>query len=199
MTDWEDKLSPLAREKLAKVGELSPEEKERMKNEQRLKSLLAEFYKGQLDSEGLWWRLKEEGKPLLLKEAQINLIDSLGLGSSPTELQKRKDGILAIESLKEDQNTAVIQERLDSIRVLRNQYLSWKGEAARKLEEEIKRNPPQIKMQPVRTKDGRVVQQATVSMDEAIRSELTRSLSSGEKQYSQAFLQMIERLKQEVK
>ena len=161
--------------------------------------MLAEFYKGQLDSEGLWRRLKEEDKPLLLKEAQLNLIDSLGLGSSPTELQKRKDGILAIETLKESQNTAAIQERLDSLGVLQNQYLSWKGDAARKLEEQIRRNPPQIKMQPVRTKNGRVVQQATVSMDEAIRSELTKSLSSGEKQYSQAFLQVIERLKEEVK
>ncbi len=36
MAGWEDKLSPLAREKLAKAGELSPEEKEGMKNEQRL-------------------------------------------------------------------------------------------------------------------------------------------------------------------
>ncbi|HUX48434.1 MAG TPA: hypothetical protein VMV76_04585, partial [Dehalococcoidia bacterium] len=68
--DWEKDLPPIAREKLARIGELTQEEKEKMTVSEKVNCLLSEFYQGQIDPEALWKRLKEEGKPSLLREAQ---------------------------------------------------------------------------------------------------------------------------------
>ena len=53
MTDWEKDLSPIARERLARIGELSQEEKEKMVDSEKVNSLLSEFYQGQIDPESL--------------------------------------------------------------------------------------------------------------------------------------------------
>jgi hypothetical protein len=78
-----------AMEKLAEIGELTPKEKEKIKDQEKLKSLLAEFYKGQLDRDGLWQRLKGSSTSFL-KKAQQNLIDSMRLGSTPRGISTKK-------------------------------------------------------------------------------------------------------------
>jgi len=100
MRNWEEDLPPIARERLTKIGELTREEKEQMIDSEKINSLLSEFYQGRIDPESLWKRLKEESKPSLLKEAQIRLVDSLNFGSTPAELQRKRAGILAIETTK---------------------------------------------------------------------------------------------------
>ncbi len=49
MTDWEKDLPPIARERLAKIGELTAEEKAQLVDSQKADSLLAQFFLGQLD------------------------------------------------------------------------------------------------------------------------------------------------------
>jgi len=49
--DWGKGLSPIAREKLARIGELTPEEKEEMRVSEKVNSLLSEFYQGKIDPE----------------------------------------------------------------------------------------------------------------------------------------------------
>ncbi|MDH4221073.1 MAG: hypothetical protein OEW23_20135, partial [Candidatus Aminicenantes bacterium] len=114
-----------AMEKAAEIGEFTPEEKEKLREQEKLKTLLAEFYKGQLDRDGLWQSLKGSN-PSFLKKVQQNLVDSLGLGSADEELRLRKDGILAIETLKEKQNTSMIEHILDSIVILQKEYQEGK-------------------------------------------------------------------------
>jgi len=77
MSEWEEQLPPIMREKLAKIGELTPEEKERMKEKEWLESILSKYYKGDLDSKGLWERLKGS-KQSLLSMAQLRIMESLG-------------------------------------------------------------------------------------------------------------------------
>ena len=48
MSEWEEKLPPIMREKLARIGEITPEEKARMKDLDQLTSLLSGFYKGEI-------------------------------------------------------------------------------------------------------------------------------------------------------
>ena len=185
-----------AMEKAAAIGELTPEERERLKGEEKLRSLMAEFYKGQLDRDGLWQKLKGS-KPSMLKEAQLTFIDSLGIGSSPDEFQKRKDAILAIETLKERQNTSAIEHILDSLKILQNEYREGKEKAARELRTVIESNP-QSRVQHVRTPDGRVVQ-AALSVDEAVQVRLAEFLSEHEERYGVKFIGLIEKLKKEIK
>jgi len=185
-----------AMEKAAGIGELTPEEKERIKDQEKVKSILTEFYKGQIDRDGLWQKLKVV-KPFFLKEAQQHLVDSLGLGSTPEEFQLRKDGILAIENLKEKKHVPAIEQTLNSIKILQKEYQEGKERAVEELREAVESNP-QLRLQPMRTPDGRTVYQAAVSVDEAVQARLSEFLSEHEMRYSQQFNRMIEKLRKEV-
>ncbi|HKZ57744.1 MAG TPA: hypothetical protein VJ024_08575 [Thermodesulfovibrionales bacterium] len=185
-----------AMEKAAGIGELTPEEKERIKDQEKVKSILAEFYKSQIDRDGLWQKLKGV-KPFLLKEAQQHLVDSLGLGSIPEEFQLRKDGILAIENLKEKKHVPSIEQTLNSIKILQKEYQEGKERAVDELKAAVESNP-QLRLQPMRTPDGRTVYQAAVSVDEAVQARLSEFLSEHEMRYSLQFNRMIEKLRKEV-
>lgn len=185
-----------AMEKAAKIGEFTPEEKEQLKEQEELKTWLAEFYRGNLDRNELWQQLKGK-KPFILKEAQQYLIDSLGLLSTPEELKTRRDGIIAIETLKETQRTPIIEQILDSIEMLQREYQDRKERIADEIRAEIERNP-QMRLKPVRTPDGRTAFQATLSVDEAVQANLSELLAEHEKVYSAEFIRMIYRLKQEI-
>jgi hypothetical protein len=185
-----------AMEKIAEISELTPEEKEGIKDQEKLKLILAEFYRGQLDRDGLWQRLKGS-KLSLLKEAQLSLIESLGLGSAPGEFQQRVDGILAIETLKGKKHVPVIEQTLNSIKALQKEYREVKERAIDELREAIERNP-QLRLQPVRTPDGKTVLQAALSVDEAVQARLSEFLSDHEQSCSHRFAKLIEKLKKEV-
>jgi len=185
-----------AMEKAAGIGELTPEEKEKIKDQEKVKSILAEFYKGQIDRDGLWQRLKGVS-PYILKEAQQHILDSLGLGSTPEEFQLRKDGILAIENLKEKKHIPAVEQTLSSIKALQKEYSEGKERAAEELKTAVERNP-QLRVQPVRTPDGRTVYQASLSVDEAVQARLSEFLSEHEMRYGQQFSRLIEKLKKEV-
>jgi len=184
-----------AMEKIAGMGELTPEEKEKIKDQEKVKSILSEFYKGQLDRNGLWQKLTGS-KPSLLKEIQQQLINSLGLGSTPEEFQQRKDGILAIEALKEKKNVPAIEATLNLIKGLQKEFQEGKERAAKELKEAIESNP-QMRLRPVKTPDGRTVLQAALSVDEALQAKLAEFISEHEERYSQKFIRVIEKLKKE--
>jgi hypothetical protein len=161
-------------------------------------SLLSEFYQGQIGPESLWKRLKEEGKPSLLREAQVRLVDSLGFGSTPAELQRKREGILAIETLKKEQNTSVIELNLKRMEELQKKYRTEIEQAYDGIRAEVERNP-RLRVKQVQQGQNTVVIQLTV--DEAIRQlpQWRDFLSNQEKRYNQEFAKVIERLKSDLK
>ena len=198
MGNWEKDLPPIARERLARISELTPEEKQKMLDSEKVNSLLSEFYQGQIDPESLWKRLREEGKPSLLREAQVRLVDSLGFGSTPAELQRKREGILAIETLKEEQNTSVIELNLKRMEELQKKYRTEIEQAYDGIRAEVERNP-RLRVKQVQQGQNTVVIQLTV--DEAIKQlpQWRDFLSNQEKRYSQEFGRAVERLKRELK
>jgi hypothetical protein len=198
MGNWEKDLSPIARERLAKIGQLTEEERERMIDSEKVNSLLSEFYKGQINPESLWKRLKEEGKPSLLREAQVRLADSLGLGSTPPELQRKREGILAIETLKKEQNTSVIEQNLNRMAELQKTYRAEIEQAYNGIRAEVERNP-RLRVKQVQQGQNTVVVQLTV--DEAMKQlpQWRDFLANQEERYSQEFARAIEKLKRELK
>jgi hypothetical protein len=198
MRNWEKDLSPIARERLAKIGESTPEEKERMIDSDKVDSLLSEFYQGKINPESLWNRLKEEGKPSLLREAQVRLVDSLSFGSTPAEWQRKKDGILAIETLKEEQNTSIIERNLKLVDDLQKRYGAEIEQARNGIRAEVERNP-RLRVKQVQQGQNTMVIQLTV--DDAIKQlpQWRDFLSNQEERYSQEFARVIERLKTELK
>jgi hypothetical protein len=198
MRNWEKDLPPIARERLAKIGELTREEKEKMVDSEKVNSLLSEFYQGQIDSESLWKRLKEEGKPFLLKEAQMKLINSLSFGSTPDELQRKKEGILAIETLKEEQNTPIVELNLSLMEDLQKRYRTEIEQAYNGIRAEVERNP-QLRVKQVQ--QGQDTMIIKLSVDEAIKQlpQWQDFLSNQEKRYSQEFAKVMEKLRRDLK
>jgi len=198
MSNWEKDLPPIARERLARIGELTREEKEKMIDSEKVNSLLSEFYQGQIDPESLWKRLKKEGKPSLLRAAQLRLIDSLSFGSTPAELQRKRDGILAIETLKEEQNTSVVELNLNLMEDLQKRYRTEIEQAYNGIRAEVEGNP-QLRVKQVQQGQNTMVVQ--LSVDEAIKQlpQWQDFLSDQEKRYSQEFAKVMEKLKRELK
>jgi len=198
MRNWEKNLPPIARERLAKIGELTQEEKEKMIDSEKVNSLLSEFYQGQIATESLWKRLKKEGKPSLLKEAQMRLLDSLSFGSTPAELQSKRDGILAIETLKEEQNTSIVELNLNLVEDLQKRYRAEIEQAYNGIRTEVERNP-QLRVKQVPQGQNTMIIQ--LSVDEAIKQlpQWQDFLSDQEKRYSQEFAKVMEKLKRELR
>jgi len=198
MKDWEKDLPPIARERLAKIGEFTREEKEKMVDSEKVNSLLSEFYQGQIDPESLWKRLKEEGKPSLLREAQMRLIDSLSFGSTPAELQRKRDGILALETLKEEQNTSIVELNLNLMEDLQKRYRAEIERAYNGIRAEVERNP-QLRVKQVQQGQNTMIVQ--LGVDEAIKQlpQWQDFLSDQENRYSQEFTKITEKLKRELR
>jgi hypothetical protein len=198
MGNWEKGLSPIARERLAKIGELTREEKDRMVDSEKVNSLLSEFYQGQINPESLWKRLKEEGKPSLLREAQVRLVDSLSFGSTPAELQGKRDGVLAIETLKKEQNTSTIELTLNLIKDLQKRSRAEIEQAYNGIRAEVERNPQLRVKQVQQGQNTRVIQ---LTVDEAIKQlpQWRDFLSNQERRYGQEFAKVREKLKRELR
>ncbi|MFU8796814.1 MAG: hypothetical protein ACNA7X_05955 [Dehalococcoidia bacterium] len=198
MTDWEANLSPIARERLARIGELTGQEKEQMVDSRKIEDLLSEFYQDRIDPDGLWRRLKVEGKPSLLREAQTRLIDSLSFGTTPAELQKRRDGILGIETLKDEPDIRALEEGLDLVDGLQRKYKSEIEQIYNSIKVEVERNP-QLRVKQVQQGQRMVLVQMTV--DEAIRQlpQWQDFLEQHERKYGNEFARVMERLKRELR
>jgi len=187
----------IALEKADKVGVLSAEEKERMQDEGRIAEIMKDFFQGRIDSNALWQKLKG-GKPSVLRMAQMTLIDSLSMNSLPEQMEARQKGILAVESLKEEQNTVVIESNLKALAVIAREYEEVKAKVAADLRKHVESNP-QLRMKPVRTPDGKTMMQMAVTVDEAVKAKMDEFLSEHEEQYANEFAGVIEELKIQIK
>ena len=198
MKNWEQDLSPIARERLARIGQLTQEEKARMADSEKVTSLLSEFYQGQINPESLWKALKEEGKPSLLKQAQARLVDSLSFGVPPAELQRKREGVLAIETLKEEQNTSVIEFNLNRLDELQKTYRAEIDRAYNGIRAEVEKDP-RLRMKQVQ--QGQNTMMVQLSVDEAIKQlpQWQEFLSDQGKRYSQEFASTKEKLQKELR
>ena len=194
MVNWEDNLPPIVRQRLATIGELTPEEKENMMASERVDSLLSKFHEGRIDPESLWKRLKDERRPSFLREAQMKLVDSLSLGSTRAEMKRKRDGILAIETLKEDQNTSVVELDLDLVEDLQERYRAEAEQTYNSLRAEVEKDP---RLRIRQAQQGQNTMMIQLTTDEATKElpEWRDFLSHHEKRYNEDFAKVVGRLR----
>lgn len=100
MVNWGKEPPPLMRNRLIEIGEVTQEEKRRMKELEKLDSLLRDFFKGQLDVKDLWNKLQEfekQGEQFLLRDAYTKLKKSFRWKGLPIKFEEKSDGILSVE------------------------------------------------------------------------------------------------------
>ncbi len=200
MADWEERLPPIVRERLARMGDMTSEEKERMKDSEVVDSLLSRFYRDELNAEGLWKRLKglqEGGKGRLLREVQLRLIESLSLNSVSADVQRRKEGILAVEGLKDDQHTSALEGGLNSIAELQRRYADEMQRVYEELRSQVERDP-RLRVEQVR--QGQNTALVQLSVEEAVKRnpQWREFLAQHESRYSEEFARVLQLLVDEV-
>ena len=118
-------LSPLARERLARIGQLSDGEQQKLQRDGELEGVLSSYFTGGSDADKLWQGMKtlsEAHGPGIVREAQEKIIGTLRLQTSDDDFSKRKAAILALETLKGSDRYSAIELILGSIDALRQRY-----------------------------------------------------------------------------
>jgi thioredoxin 1 len=106
MADLGKELPPIMKERLAAIGDVSPEEKQKMRELESLDSLLRDFYKGELDAYSLYEKLKEferQDKQFLLREAYHNLKSSFKWKGLPIKFEEIGSDKLAIDFSEQEE------------------------------------------------------------------------------------------------
>ncbi len=135
-------LSPLAREKLARIGDLSPAEKERLKMSEKLTQLLADYFTKKIDVNSLWLELKkykEQGHESIVRETQIRLLNAITLTASQADFEHCRSAILGCETLKEHSRYSDLEHGLKMLESLRLQYQEEKEKAFNNIKQNIQR------------------------------------------------------------
>lgn len=195
-------LSPLARERLAKAGELSPQEKERLKSEEELTAILSDFFTGRLDNEGLWMKMRgylEAGKEALVTETQLRLTHTLSLGGSEADFKRYSSGTLSLETLKTPNRYPEMESTVKDIEKMRKQYEDEKTRAFNAIKEsvrdQVKRAAEQIARQN-RNQAGVVDLESSIEASVRNGQQWRQFIVAHEKDYGKRFDEILSRLVQ---
>jgi phosphatidate phosphatase PAH1 len=129
-------LSPLAKERLARIGSLSPEESKQLEGNRELESLLSQYFTDIITSEDLWKKikeLKEQGDSTIPVRAQVKLLNSLRLQMSNDDLKQRRIAILAMETIKNEQKYTEVERHFNSVESIRKKYTQSKEQGYEQL------------------------------------------------------------------
>ena len=193
-------LSPLAKEKLAKIGELSEEEKAGIRNAKVLAELLARYFTNKLTPEGLWKELqdhKNAGKGFMLRDAQLRLLEAMGLTTENIDFDKLSRGILAVETLKEGGDYAGLEHDLKLIENLRRQYREERDKAYAKIKADVERQVRMAAQQLARqaaAKGATIDVQSSVDASAKASPEWKSFITKHENYYSLKLKEQIARL-----
>ena len=197
-------LSPLAREKLASIGELTDEEKASLKYSEQLTSLLAEYFTNELSPDDLWKELrkhKDEGRGFILKDAQLRILDAMKLSSSDADIEKLRRGLLAVETIKEDGDYASLEHELKSIEDLRRQYREERDKTYNKIKGDVERQVRLAAQQlagQAASKGAAIDVQSSVEATAKASPEWKSFVARHENTYGQKFKEHIARVREKL-
>lgn len=171
---------------------LSAQEIAEIKQQEKISSILAKYYKDQIEPDELWHHFK--GIPLkYLIEAQNSFIKSLTFQSNDYDFEKRKKGVLAIENLKESNQSSNIEYYFEQLSKMQREFQKSKEQLIDYVREDLKRNP-QKKLQTFQQGNQIIIKE--LSVEEVLEQDrvLKQKLNQMEKQYKEKFNQTKEKL-----
>lgn len=171
---------------------LNAQEISEIKQQEKINSILAKYYKDQIEPDELWHYFK--GIPLkYLIEAQNSFIKSLTFQSNDYDFEKRKKGVLAIENLKESNQSSNIEYYFEQLSKMQREFQKSKEQLIDYVREDLKRNP-QKKLQTFQQGNQIIIKE--LSIEEVLEQDrvLKQKLNQMEKQYKEKFNQTKEKL-----
>ncbi len=186
----------IAMEKANEITEeVSPEE-DTMEIREEIKPVLSRFYKNKIDADQLWEEFNGKNDKFL-REAQKMILESLGLRTITEEYEKRKNGLLALESLKENSQSAPLERALKRIKKIQQKHQNDREQLEKQLENHLENNS-QMQMKPIQTEDGRTVMKLEAGLDKETQERFNKAISETEAKYSKQFSWFIEDIKQKL-
>ena len=179
--------------KLSEEDEMSEKESRDIEIREELKPLMSKYFKEKIDAEELWQELKDKDDNYLAK-AQELIVESLGLRTSDEIFEKRKEGLLAIENLKEDPNSSIIEQILSKLNQVENRYQQKREQMEEQFKERMEQQA-EMQMKPVQTEDGKTVMKLDSGVDKKAQQQMKQQLSQLEEQSEQMFNSLVEDLK----
>ncbi|HKL75926.1 MAG TPA: hypothetical protein VJ881_07655 [Halanaerobiales bacterium] len=179
--------------KLSEEDEMSEEKSKNIEIREELKPLMSKYFREKIDAEELWEKLKDKSDDYLAK-AQELIIESLGLRTSDEIFSKRKEGILAIENLKNSPSSSIIEQILSKLNQVENQYQQKREQMEEQFKERMEQQA-EMQMKPVQTEDGQTVMKLDSGVDRETQQQMKQQLAQLEEQSEQMFNSLVEDLK----
>ncbi|MFW5986229.1 MAG: hypothetical protein ACOCQH_02595 [Halanaerobiales bacterium] len=161
--------------------------------EDEVRPILSDFFKGEIDAEELWQEFQEYDEELI-GTAQGMLIDSLGLRSEEEQFKRRKEGIMALETLKSEQDNSRLEQYLNRVQKMQKKYRDEREQLEKRIKQQVEQNS-RMQMKPVQTEDGRTVMQLESGVDGETRQKFNNMISQLEENYSRQFSTLIGKIK----
>ena len=186
-------LSPLAREKLAKLGELSDTEKEKLKFSDKLTSILSDYFTDRIDTDRLRDELEKaqkDSKEYMTREIQTRLLHAITLGSNTIDFERCRNGVLCCEKLKSPNKYKELESSLNAIEDLRAQYNQEKDSALHSMKEQVQGQVRKAAQQAARQAGNKGI---AIDMEGSIEASVKSSaqwrkfILAHEKKYGQQF------------
>ncbi|TDO94377.1 hypothetical protein DFR79_10355 [Halanaerobium saccharolyticum] len=184
----------IAMERADEVYGAGDEDVNSLEIREELKEIMAPFFKEEMDAEGLWHQLEDKEQEYL-KEAQLMLIESIGLRNSSEQIKRRKEAVVAVESLKEGGNTTFFEKQFTQAQSLQQQYQTQKQQ----LDEQVKQHLEQAQGQgqnPLAAQAGN--EQGQNGMNAQMRQQLAQKVSEFQESFNKRFNKLIEKMKAEI-
>jgi hypothetical protein len=133
-------LSPLARQRLERIGKLSPAEQQQMVDDRDVDRVLSAFFAGTMSAEDMWREMKslaDTRGPNIVSRAQLRLLDSLSLQTSAGDFKRSSDALLALEMLRGSRTRSTVEMLLGSLVSLRQRYAEIRDQAYQQLRAQV--------------------------------------------------------------
>ena len=121
----------IAMERAEKIDVDADTEKLDLRSE--IRPILSKFFQDKIDADGLWEEFKDSEEERL-SEAQRMIVSSLGLNSNQPEIKLRKEGLMAIEDLKEESKPSELDQLMAKVGQTVQQYNQEQEQLQKKLE-----------------------------------------------------------------
>ena len=163
---------------------------------EELKKIMAPFFKEKMDAEALWHEL-EDKKDAYLKEAQMMLIESIGLRNSSEQIERRKEAVVAVESLKDSENSSFFEKQFTQAQSLQQQYQTQKKQLDDQVKQHLEQAQGQQGQNPLaQAQNGNG--QGQNGMNAQMKQQLAQKLAEFQEGFNKRFNKLIEKMKAEI-
>ena len=162
---------------------------------EELKEIMAPFFKEEMDAEGLWHRLKDKDQEYL-KEAQLMLIESIGLRNSSEQIKRRKEAVAAVESLKEGGNTTFFEKQFTQAQSLQQQYQTQKQQLDEQIKQHLEQAQGQGQNPLAAAQSGN--DQGQNGMNAQMKQQLAQKVAEFQEGFNKRFNKLIKKMKAEI-